>query len=188
MGTFVGLFVLGGASSLTLGQAQTHRNTHLQLRLQDEVRATLRILEREVQRAGIGLAEAEAYGPEGTVYISPEPPTLNLRHRLPDSTEGTVQLRAVRLREGQLEMRVNDGGFQPLTDRSLLHVRRFDLQIEHHPSHPVHETGACAATPTLVERHVRLQMEAHVRGDPHVMESRTLALALPPILLTPVCP
>lgn len=187
IGSCVGLFVLSGAASLQLHQAQTHRHTHLQLRLQDEARTTLRILEREVRRAGAGLSESQALQAQGSAFWEGQSGSLHLLHRPTASGVGTVQSRVIRWRDGQLEMRIDEGGFQPLTDRSLLNVARFEAQIDSRPMPLAGRSEPCDDSARVQERQLTLRFVLELRSAPSQTESRTLRLPLPPVLTLGAC-
>lgn len=194
VGVAIGLIVVAGAAMLTAAQLGSNRNMLVEMQLQQDMRATLEIITRELRRAG-SVAQ-----PVNFVWTESLPGTDAGVVDDMASTSGAdaeVTFRYVRGPQGQLGFRLNGsrlqtrlvatpGQWQDLTDNSAMEVMNFTITPRHavEPS----QTGAspqklpcprlCTGLttdcwPTLRIREFTIDLTGRSRLDPAIQ--RTLS-------------
>jgi|JRYF01.1.fsa_nt_gb type IV pilus assembly protein PilW len=187
VGIAVGMFVLAGATLLLSTQLGDNRRLLLETQLQQDLRASLDIMTRELRRAGASPVAAQ------TVWVAGAPEPLENNYAPITVAEGGTEIVfsyyrdgerngpwGYRLREGGIDSLMADAGWQELTDRRVMRVTRFDVALESEATELVPCPRACSADPNdtscwpeLSTRVYTLALEAESVLDPEVRRSLT---------------
>ena len=141
VGIAVGLFVVAAAALMVSGQLTENRKLLLETQLQQDLRATLDIITRDLRRAGYwaaatdGVWSVDAPAAVANPYVALAPGAAasdavsfrysrdTVENNLVDSNEQF----GFRLRNGALEMQLGAGNWQALTDAGTLVVTAFSV-------------------------------------------------------------
>lgn len=187
VGIAVGMFVLAGATLLLSTQLGDNRRLLLETQLQQDLRASMDIMTRELRRAGsTTLAASNVWQPSLGL------PTQNVLAPI-TVAEGGEEITFQYLREGARQgpwgFRLNDGriqslvgaaGWQELTDRGVMEVTAFEVAEEAVVAEQVPCPKACSADPldtacwpTLTVRTYTITIEARSNLDNAVRRSQS---------------
>jgi type II secretory pathway component PulJ len=146
VGIAVGMFVVAAAATLVSTQLSENRRLLLEVQVQQDLRATVDIVTRELRRAGslpfITDAPALAWTPGGApwgpdralpVVNSTAGPASEVTFRSNRSQGGDGPY-GFRLRDGAVESQVQAGTWQKLTDRATLEVTNFTVTVLSEPA------------------------------------------------------
>lgn len=140
VGIAIGLLVVAGASMLTAGQLSDNRRMMLEIQLQQDLRASVEIMTRELRRAGA------VSQPMDFVWASDAAPGVDagiVDDMTPTAVAANfVTFRYVRGPQGQLGFRLNGtklqtrlvatpGAWQDLTDNNTMEVLAFAVTPRH---------------------------------------------------------
>ncbi|MBK7276746.1 MAG: prepilin-type N-terminal cleavage/methylation domain-containing protein [Betaproteobacteria bacterium] len=187
VGIAVGLFVVAGAVMVVTTQLGDNRRLLLDAQLQQDLRATLDIVTREVRRAG-GVADATAlagFWQEGSATVAENnlaPIALNeggseivFRYRRAGD-EGPYGFKL----DGTTIRSLLGDGWQELTDGNIMSITEFKVTAvaEDPPAPPVQipcprlcADGTSDCWPTLAVRSYTVDIGAQSRIDPAVQRS-----------------
>jgi type IV pilus assembly protein PilW len=140
VGVTVGLFVVAAASLLMTTQLSENRRLLLEAQLQQDLRATSDIITRELRRSGFSAAAersvANASGsfpPSDNTYldvtINPAGPAgrVDYNYKRPDNAPGAF---GYKLESGILKTNLPGAGWQELTDKSILAIDSFWIDLD----------------------------------------------------------
>lgn len=167
VGLAVGLGVVVAALAATSTQARWHHDAATQARLLQDLHTASELIHRQLRRAGERAAGA-VVGPAGAanpytvLVVSAAGRQILLaasRNNVEDDVVGADETVALRLEAGVVELRVGQGGWQALTDATLIRVTelRFDVLT----------TAPVCGRPRGV-RHVAWSLEAEALALPGV--------------------
>lgn len=152
VGIAVGMFVVAAAVLMVSTQLSDNRRLLAETQVQQDLRAAMDIITRDLRRSGARLLVNAHVGMAG---VTAEP----LRNEYAPLTLGSgtsIEFKYVRnaaqlgpfgfkLNGGAIETRLTDGGWQQLTDRSAMEVTAFTVDVEDEP--PIRLTCPRACTP-----------------------------------------
>ena len=182
VGIAIGLFVVAAATLVVTTQLGNNRRLLLETQLQQDLRATMDIVTRELRRAGSASDAAALRG----VWYSPDIPVLKsdvAEARAVSAEE--VEYRYVRgtdpgpfgfkLESGLIKSRLGGAGWQELTDGNVMQVTRF-LVTPTVTEAPIAcprlcEDGSTDCWPTLAVRRFAVEIDAVARHDAEVRRS-----------------
>ena len=215
VGITVGLIVVAGASMVAVNQISEHKRVVLETQTQQELRAASEIMVRELRKAGswaspeLGVWSARTPVPQANpfqaVTISAEGSQIEFSYSnriavahdygadaaaLPDEEEE----RGFRLSGQQLEFRIGDGGYQPLTDPASLVITRFQNTLRATTSPMASrcakpcDAGSLTCPPTVTVREVRVLIEGYARHDATIRRSVDFTTRLAADQIQGTCP
>jgi len=210
VGMAAGLCVLAGAGSLAVGHANHARRLALATQLQQDMRAALDIVVRDLRRSGhdgsahrlLRVVADSAPAPSPAVYLpartaGADAIDLTSSHDRDrgDAENGHVdsdEAGGFRLdpKSGALQVRLGAGGFQDLTDRQVMTVTAFSVrQIDRPIALPCTAAAGCAAPAgcTQTVRLLQIELRAQSRSDMSVQRALTSAVRVrnDPLKCTP---
>lgn len=183
VGITIGLFVVAGASLVVATQLGDNRRLLLETQLQQDLRATLDIVTREIRRAG-GVADATALaglwqeggGPVArnnlaTIDLNADLDEVVFRYRR-GGNEGPF---GFRLSSGVVQSLLG-GNWQALTDANVMTVTTFTVTPTPEPAVQIPcprlcDDGTQSCWPTLAVRAYTVDIAARSRSDPAVQRS-----------------
>ena len=137
VGIAIGLFIAAGASLLVATQLSDNRRTLVELQLQQDLRVTSDIIGRELRRSGFSTKAYQSIAQPGSSYALINGNAARLSYSTGDSSQitfyytrddSTVGPFGFRLSDsGAIQSRLATGGWQDLTDSSVMTVTRFSL-------------------------------------------------------------
>lgn len=193
VGIAVGLFIVAAATVLVSGQLGENRRLILDTQLQQDLRATADIITRELRRSGaIGASQNTIAHPTlpaqenlltlmipsaaGTIsdvtFLYERPPN-------PGSTTGEQGPWGFRLvsATGVIQTRLGTAGWQDLTDRNVVRVTGFTIEIQREPGQVLPCPRLCPVTndtacwPILQVRNFVVNIQAQSAGDLSITRS-----------------
>lgn len=186
VGIAVGLFVVAAAAMLVATQLSDNRRLLLETQMQQDLRASMDIITRELRRAGAqsatavldGLATAGGEGGKPNAYSGVTP-------NAGESTEaGFSYMRAAgeqgpygfKLEGGVIKTRLATAGWQELTDPNTLRITEFKVTARNAdeirlPCPRLCAGGGTACWPTAVVREFEVQISGQATGDASVRRS-----------------
>lgn len=201
VGMTAGLCVLTGAGTLAVGHANHARRLALATQLQQDMRAALDIVVRDLRRSGhdgrahrlLRAVPDPAPAPIPAVYMPARAAGANAidlttshdRDR-GDAENGHVdsdEAGGFRLdpKSGALQVRLGAGGYQDLTDRQVMTVTAFSVrQIDRPIALPCVATAGCAAPAgcTQIVRLLQVEIRAQSRSDATVQRALQSAVRM----------
>ena len=204
VGITIGLFVVAAATMLVTTQLGDNRRLLLETQLQQDLRAAADIIVREVRRAGHWAgAELHVWVPSGAVghvELESNPfaevaPTaaaageVGFRYMRRPGEEGPFGFRRLEIATaagaslGVIQTRLAGGGWQDLTDRNVVDVRRFVVTPRHGPAQRVACANECpgggtACWPTLTVREFDIEIAVRAIADPLLERSLNTVVRL----------
>lgn len=187
VGIAVGMFVLAGATLMLSSQLGDNRRLLLETQLQQDLRASMDIMTRELRRAGStplaidNLWQAGMAPPHpntlSPITLDEDGTSIEFKYRREGSREGPW---GFRLQDGRIESRLGDSGWQDLTDRGVMEVTAFQVVAEDEAVESLPCAKACSADPddtacwpTLTTRTYSISIEAKSVQDPNVLRSQS---------------
>lgn len=165
VGIAVGLFVLAGATLLTSNQLTDNRRLLLETQLQQDIRAAMDIIVRDIRRSGYWGSAYQSVGPEATAQQNPYSPagalssasdslSYTVSHNDEANTYDTGALEgneyngfAFNSTNHTIDVQLGESNFQALTDPAVVRVTRFATLVSTTPLDlPVCSTPPCAMT------------------------------------------
>lgn len=194
VGMTAGLCVLAGAGTLAVGHASHARRLALATQLQQDMRAALDIVVRDLRRSGhdgsahrlLRVVPDSAPAPSPAVYLparaaGADAIDLTSSHDRDrgDAENGHVdsdEAGGFRLdpKSGALQVRLGAGGYQDLTDRQVMTVTAFSVRQVDHPIALACVAAAGCAAPAGCTQTVRLlqvELRAQSRSDTTVQRA-----------------
>jgi type IV pilus assembly protein PilW len=193
VGLTIGLFIVAGTLTLFANQISSARRLLQEARLHHEMRSAMDLVTRDLRRAGawdnavLGVAvKPNLYQPIAVFRDAPgsdriehqftrdaNTPARGKENDIVDNNEWF----GFRLRNGVLQMKLGDSGYQPLTDPAAINVLAFDitdgtLLALTLPS-ACRGTCAGASCPTLTVRAYTLALTAQLASDATVRRTLT---------------
>jgi len=194
VGITVGLFIVAAATTLVASQLTDNRRLLTETQLQQDLRASLDIISRQLRRAaavddaatqaGLATRLGGVVGGSPSTFTSVTPGSTsadNIRFvfMLNVGEQGPF---VYKLENNVIKNATGAGGFQELTDANTMKVTRLDFQTRIKPSDTLPcpklcrnpPTGTAADTscwPKLVIRSVVVVIEAEAKNDPAVRRS-----------------
>ena len=187
VGITVGLFIVAAATVLVAGQLGENRKLMLDTQLQQDMRATADIITRELRRVG-----AWRDAQNGLAYPSAESQE-NLFATMTPSAAGTVNdvtflYDRSTTEQGPWGFRLNTAtgviqtrlgpsvSWQDLTDRNVMQVTAFSIQIEREPGQVLPcprlcPSGDTSCWPVLQVRNFVVTIQARSRTDASITRS-----------------
>jgi type II secretory pathway component PulJ len=210
VGVAVGLFVVAGASFLTVNQLGDNRRMSLEMQVQQDLRATADLIARDLRRAGYwGAAETGVWydgGPNvaNNPYSATDPSAnaalteeVNYQYSRDNPEDNSIdddrERFGFKLDEGDHTIRMLVGGaWQALTDPNVLKVTRFDVTLD---SKTVKlscfkecAVGGTACWPTQDLRRFTVQIEGEAVSDANVKRSVSNSVRLRNDATAGACP
>jgi type IV pilus assembly protein PilW len=196
VGITVGLFVVAAAATLVAGQLGNNRQLLIETQVQQDMRASMDIMTRQLRRAGAmapAQAETTLATPGGTggarnIFedVTPATPAASSPATVHASEAGfSFYLNAsdqgpfgFKLEDGIVKTRMGASGWQELTDANVLEVtqldiKRVDVLSDALPCSKLCADGTSDCWPRLVVRTFEVSMAARARSD-HAVQ-RTLS-------------
>ena len=194
VGITVGLFIVAAATTMVASQLTDNRRLLTETQLQQDLRASLDIMTRQLRRAaavrdgaaqaGLAIRQGAVVGGSPSTFTSVTPGSTtadNIRFGfvLSDTEERSV---VYKLENHVIKSETGAGGFQDLTDSNTMKVTRLDFQTRTKPSDTLPCPKLCRNPPTgtaddtscwpkLVMRSVVVVIEAEAKNDPAVRRS-----------------
>lgn len=187
VGIAVGLIVVAGASVLVSTQLGENRRLLIETQLQQDMRAAMDIISREVRRMGaqreavalLGLASAAGSEENPMARQSPTVPgaTVNTLEFHYQPTQGNDDF-GFRLTGGVVQSKLSTSGWQDLTDRNVLNVTALNITPLHSALLPLPCPRLCPngtndCWPNVTVRSLEVEMVAEARNDPNVVRKLT---------------
>lgn len=188
VGITIGLFIVAAAVTLTSNQLVDNRRLLLELQIQQDLRATMDIMTRQLRRAGTnaGLSQARVAA-DGLGGIKPTeidskvttagagPDQAEFRFHRSLDEQGPFRFRFDSAR-GVIETWMRPGIWQELTDRSAMRVTAltFDSQRivgDRLPCPKLCADGSTDCWPELVIQRVQINITAEARSNPNIRRS-----------------
>jgi type IV pilus assembly protein PilW len=194
VGVAIGLFIVAAAATLVAGQLSDNRRLLIETQMQQDLRASMDIMVRQLRRAGtLGNSATTVMAPRagssdgGHQYVCP--PTGYCNEVTPASTPGpdpqinfSFILNAAetgpfgfKLESGIIKTRSGAGGWQELTDANVLNVTDLDFrtisetsEVLACPKECPGVAGPTACWPKLEVRTVEIFVRAEARSDASV--------------------
>lgn len=197
VGIAVGLFIVAGATMVVSTQLGDNRRLLLETQLQQDLRATLDILTRELRRAGRTADAAtltRVWHPDlGSVAVNPLAVIgpidggVTFRYRR-DGNEGPY---GFRLQDGRIQSLLG-GGWQELTDSSVMNVTALGI-VPNASSQPLPCPRACPdgtedCWPQAQVRTYTVDITAASKSDPAVQRSMRSTVRVRNDALDALCP
>lgn len=198
IGVTVGLFVLAGASVVVSNQLSDNRRLLLETQVQQDLRAAMDIISRDVRRSGYWANAFTTVAPEKAPVQNPYHPvgvdtnaagtiTYTYSHDLDRAAK--VESNAVEADEQNgfmlntsnhtIDAKLADGNWQALTDPNVVRVTQFTAQVtpttvnlpvcSAPPCAPV--SAGCGAASALIVRDVQIVIEGEATYDSSVKRS-----------------
>lgn len=211
VGIAIGLFVLAGATIVVSSQLADNRRLLLETQVQQDLRAAADIVVRDLRRGGFwGNAATMVWPASGAaVPVNPYPPVWTavgaggqsqLMYTYSSAAPATPENDALdgnetfgfRLSSGTIEMLIGAGGWQALTDSSVLNVTQFAVQLNQQnipvPCALACPGGGVACWPQQVVRDVDIQISAQAVHDATVQRSVRSTVRIRNDGVTGTCP
>ncbi len=210
VGITIGLFVVAAAVTLTSNQLVDNRRLLLELQIQQDLRATMDIMTRQLRRAGSNVAGSQNYVAEGGVgglksTNSEVTPGANaasqtvfsfVRNAADQGPYGFT------LDAGNGVVVTNLGGNNPqeLTDRSTMRVTDLTFNAQpivsaRLPCPKLCPDGSTDCWPEMVIQRILINITAEARSDPRIQRSLSSDVRVrndwvrdPTVAATRVCP
>jgi type IV pilus assembly protein PilW len=189
VGIAVGLFVLAGATLMLSTQLGDNRRLLLETQLQQDLRATMDIITRELRRAGTNF-EASMNNVWQPGYPTPTPNALAALTISEDGSEIVYRYRRGGA-QGPYGFRFADErirsligvNWQELTDANVMKVTSFSVTeepvaTEVMPCPRICSDGTTACWPTLSVRTLSISIEAEAVSDASVKRSQSSRIRL----------
>jgi len=208
VGITVGLFIVAAATTLMANQLSDNRKLLVETQIQQDLRASMDIITRQLRRAGAldilqaqtGLANAAGTGGAKSDHTNILP--------LPAGTEFSFYRNAsdagpygFKLEANTIKTRVSDGGWPELTDSNVMKVTAFSVTpvvvaSAVLPCPKLCADGTAACWPQLVVRDYTVTIRAEAKNDITVQRTMSSRVRLrndwvkfnDPAALSPVCP
>lgn len=204
VGIAVGMFVLAGAAMVVTNQLTDNRRLLLETQIQQDLRAAMDIITRDVRRSGYWAdaykavsppvaAVSNPYTPAGVFATSADTLAYTYSHdydRLTDENNivDAHEQNGFTLNSSRhtIDVQLAAGNFQALTDPDVVRITRFDAAFTATPVNlPTCATPPCAAVSAacggssqLLIRSVTLTIEGEAVHDPSVKRSLTSTVRL----------
>ncbi len=194
VGITVGLFVLAGATLLVSTQLGDNRRLLLETQIQQDLRASMDIMTRELRRAGSvpNAAAAHVWQPGfpvaapsvlTNITLAEDGKSIEFRYRR-GGAEGPYGYRWDE-DGGRIQTQVGAGNWQELTDTSVMQVTDFSVVAEDEAVEQVPCARACSADPndtacwpTITVRTYSLTLAVQSSTDPAVQRRQSSRVRL----------
>lgn len=187
VGVAVGLFVVAGASLIVSSQLSSNRRLLLDTQIQQDLRATVDIITRELRRSGSlsnGVATDLVWAPD---WQKTDGNVIASAMDVPADCGGPVvfryfyvnnELRGFELQGGVIRSNVPNAGYQPLTDSAVLNVTAFCIApvleaVTRVPCPTACPDGTDACWPEVVVREYLITVEGEAANDPTIQRALT---------------
>lgn len=186
VGIAVGLIVVAGASLLVSSQLGENRRLLIETQLQQDMRAAMDIISRELRRMGaqreavalLGLASAGGSEENPMARLSPTVAgaavdTLEFHYQ---PTQGNDDFGFRRTTDGVVQSKLSTSGWQELTDPNVLKVTTLNITPTHSallqlPCPRLCPDGTTACWPQVMVRDLEVEMVAEARSDANVQRT-----------------
>ncbi len=189
VGVAVGLFIVAAAAMLVSNQLANNRRLLLETQVQQDLRATMDIITRELRRAGHSLVMDEwpwapagaASNPHQTVTVA-GPSEVGFKYDRAPGEFGPYGFRYDPT-NFTVESRLAGSGWQDLTDPRMIKVTAFSITDQSPPPTQIPCPKLCAGGtktcwPTLRVRDYRIDITAQAVSDSAVERSLTTVVRL----------
>ncbi len=186
VGVTIGLFIVAAATLLLGNQLADNRRLVLEMQLQQDMRASMDIITRQIRRAGVWeendslqlLPTASGQpgsfrAPRRTITINGANDEITFNYWLNPQDQGEDGVWGFRLEAGRIKTRLARGGWQDLTDPGAVKV----TSLQFTPVATNSEVAACpnlcpdtttACWPRSSVRSYQVTLEAEAAADPLV--------------------
>ena len=195
VGITIGLFVVAAAVTLTSNQLVDNRRLLLELQIQQDLRATMDIMTRQLRRAGADVLSSQNYVAENGLgglkstnsEVTPTAAVANATVfrfvRNADDAGPYGFSRAVVNGVGVVITNLGGNNPQELTDRSTMNVTSLTFKVPNNVSHPepplptllpcpkLCPDGTTACWPRMVIQLIEINIEAEASTDPKIKRS-----------------
>jgi type IV pilus assembly protein PilW len=196
IGLAISLALMAGAFAMAGVQLGEHHRLLLELQVQQELRATAELMQRDLRRAAFwdraqdGVWHDPAITPDANPYadLSIDDAGARLTYSYardgssPSGGAGGREGSGFRLAEGRIDQWIA-GRYQPLTDPAVMRVTRFDARVGALP----HRLGD-ACDPRLTARLIELSLDVEAAHDRRVSHRVTLTSRLRNDAFSRACP
>jgi type II secretory pathway pseudopilin PulG len=187
VGVAIGLFIVAAATLLVSNQLADNRRLLLETQLQQDMRAAMEIMTRQIRRVGLWQENSSLSmlpGSDGkpgsfrtddgtdryTINLANTNDQITFNYWLNPLDRGTW---GFRLSDGRVMTSLSGGGWQELTDRTTLRVTTLRIEAAALESARVTCPRLCAdgstdCWPHMQVRNITLLMEAEAASDPSV--------------------
>ncbi|WP_342130631.1 PilW family protein [Hydrogenophaga sp. OTU3427] len=192
IGLAIGLVVLGGALHLFLQSLQNSRRLLSEVRLHQDLRATVDLIARDLRRAGhwsqaVQALDQGTHNPNADVTSSAH--TISYRFDSPSAASSQVNFSLI---GDRIRMQIGGGTAQNLTDPDVMTVTRFDIQsrpdtlpLGHLCRPACTELATC---PHIEQRRYEIRVEARSRADAQVVRALDSTVRVRNDQVTGSCP
>jgi len=191
VGITVGLFVVAAATTLMANQLSDNRRLLLETQVQQDLRATMDIITRQIRRAGAvdillaqtGLATANGAGGAKSAYTNmplPAGTEVGFRFYRDASDAGPY---GFKLEANTIKTLLSGGGWQELTDSNVMKVTAFSVApvvvaSTVLPCPKLCADGTAACWPQLVVRDYTVNITAEAKNDTTVQRTMSSRVRL----------
>ena len=188
VGITIGLFVVAAAVTLTSNQLVDNRRLLLELQIQQDLRATMDIMTRQLRRAGANVVGSQNYVAENGVgglkptAVIAEVTTSGARQTafsfIRNASDAGPYGFALDVANGVVRTSLGPANEQELTDRSTMRVTELTFNAQpivsaRLPCPKLCPGGGTACWPEMVVQLIEINIEAEARSDPRIR--RTLS-------------
>jgi prepilin-type N-terminal cleavage/methylation domain-containing protein len=189
VGIAVGLLVVAGASLLVSTQLNENRRLLIETQLQQDMRASMDIITRELRRTGAQSDSVALHGLWGWSSVSPGAEENPYAASLSATVSGVAVNNVTfgyqqpsltgwapfgfKLESNSVKSSLSTGNWQELTDPNVLKVTKFEITPQNSPAMPLPCPSLCAdgttnCWPKVQVREFAVTMEAEAKSDPSV--------------------
>lgn len=210
VGIAVGMFIVAAAATLVTTQLTENRRLLLEVQVQQDLRATVDIMTRELRRSGslpfLGdstsyvWTSGQSWAVNPYMAVTPASAPANSVGFESNRSEGGSGPYGFRLVNGTIESRLGPAGWQPLTDRATMEVTHFLVTPQIQPSIVVSCNKLCSdgtksCWPNITVRSYLIDVTGRSASDSAVVRSVSSTVRLKndvvlsdPALGTSACP
>ncbi|MBA3597806.1 MAG: prepilin-type N-terminal cleavage/methylation domain-containing protein [Methylibium sp.] len=194
VGAALGLFLVGGAISLFVGNLDSSRRLLIEARVNQDLRTAADLIARDLRRAGYwaeaikGVAAAPMPNPHkaiaGTYGVADSEITYSFARNGNSSVENNEQF-GFKLYRGAIRMRTDGTQWQSITDPDVITVTALEITASETPvalgdacakvcPPPTGATYTCPDPPTLILRRYDILLQANAAGPGNAAITRQL--------------
>jgi type IV pilus assembly protein PilW len=195
VGAALGLFLVGGAISLFVGNLGNSRRLLVEARVNQDLRTAADLIARDLRRAGYWANAIKSVAPAplpnphvaviGTYGVADSEINYSFARNLNNAVEANEQF-GFRLKDGAIEMQTSaNAPWQAVTDRDVIDVTTLQIEAFETPlalgdscakvcPPPAGATYTCTSPPTLTLRRYDILLQANAAGPGNAAITRQL--------------
>lgn len=194
VGAALGLFLVGGAVSLFVGNLGNSRRLLVEARVNQDLRTAADLIARDLRRAGYwakaieGVAATPVPNPYGAITGMYALPASQIEYSFARDTDNLLENNeqfGFKLEDGVIRMKTAANNWQPITDPEVLTVTTLEITAVETPvalgdtcakvcPPPASATYTCADPPTLTLRRYDILLQGNATGAGNAAIQRQL--------------